>query len=90
MTLRSDQEDTTAQELSETFDTAAFRQAQRGGWKFRPELPTDATSGATRMEGPRLAKPFAHWRPAASSAESCLPHGSRAARPRSLRPTWRN
>jgi hypothetical protein len=58
MTLRSDQEDTTAQELSETFDTAAFKQAQRGGWRFRPEQATDAASGATRVEGPRLAKAF--------------------------------
>jgi hypothetical protein len=72
MTLRSDQEGTTAQELSETFDTAAFKQAQRG-WKFRPEQPTDAASGATRMEDPTSRRPFAQWRPAASSAESCLP-----------------
>jgi hypothetical protein len=47
MTLRSDEAGTTAQELSETLDTAAFKEAQRGRWKFRPPLGR----GVPRPEG---------------------------------------
>jgi hypothetical protein len=81
MTLRSDQEDTTAQELSETFDTAAFKQAQRGGWKFRPQQADRCGERSYSHGGPPPREGLLpSVAPGGLLSRVMSTHGSRAAR----------